>query len=198
MSPSVGDDNVKPLLAAAVVALAIGAILVSHAFYALRFGQPLNKPEVGGGAMFAGFGLLLAFVVYKEVTFVPETGVSARVVPSSIRAGDETRVLWNIAGDVNQLRSLRIQLQGEETIITRREGAEPKVAYSVFPAVPVLDAQGPFKPKGVVHLTVPADTRPSMTSPDGNHIVDWSIHVVGERTNGGTFEEDYPVTIRPA
>jgi hypothetical protein len=200
-------ETMKTYFAAALAGLGLGGTLVGHALYARSFGVPLNGAELGGGAVFALFGLAMAYGgVHEAIVF---SGVHAVValVPQSPKVGQEVRVEWIITGKSSKLATLRIELVGDETVVTDLEerGWQPhgsripnKVTVETFATLPVVELQAPIRPRGSVKFTVPADARPSSVSANGGQVVDWGIHVVGQRTNRLRFEDDYPVTIRPA
>jgi hypothetical protein len=189
-------EDVTVYFLAGLVALALGSILIAHAVYATRWGHAFNKAEFGGGLIFALFGFGMAFLGYKEKTFVPETTVSVRITPSSPRVGEEARLTWSIIGDATKLRHLRIELQGEESIIRDYKGTDRSVDSTTFATLPLVDEQAPLEPKGMVKFTVPADGKATWMSRDKNPMVDWYVHIEGEREED-TFEDDVPVTILP-
>lgn len=197
-------QTMRILFFSGCVGIAFGGILISHVVYAWRVGAGVNTAELGGGIAFALFGLGLFLSGIYEAIIASAPRAEVHVTPRSPRLGQEMRFDWSITGRVSKLRRLRIELQGAETIdkdvkqSLHRPSWRDVAKSDVFATIPIVDEQAPLKTKGSARVRMPSDARPSSVSPEGNRVVDWGIHIVGERTSGLTFEDDYPVTIRPA
>ena len=192
-------ENMRILFLAAAIGLVLGGILVVHAFYSQRLGVGLHKASLGGGLISVAFGLVMLYSATRELAHIRAPRPVVRLTPTAPRAGGQLRVDWTIEGDAARVRTFRIELEGTETYGPDPQGrpAHKVPTYErVLATISVIGAEAPLESKGSARVTLPNDASPSSVSPEGN-VVSWGIRVVTELTNGDTFEDNHPFTVRP-
>lgn len=137
---------------------------------------------------------LLAGVVYMFLTlFNPrfEVAMSSGAVP----LGGDVDIAWELAGSSRRLRSLKLEIQGEQSA-TYRQGTDTRTDTEVFEVIPICEATKRTDIEfGSATVRIPESTMHTFEA-DRNKIT-WSVVLKGEIPWWPDVSEKFPFRVKP-
>lgn len=114
--------------------------------------------------------------------------------------GSEVTLSWQLEGRVGRLRSLTLELEGQEAA-RYRSGKNTHTDHHVFYTSPVV-SRGPLDGKyygaqrgGQTTLSIPQGTMPSFEA--GNNRIEWHLKVHGDVPFWPDVNQSFPITVFP-
>jgi hypothetical protein len=155
-------------------------------------GRPEWTAIVAVGAFAIGGLVLISRMLHSLLAFLSPRPL-VKLSSASIALGDTVQLQWRFVGSQGALRSLEINLFGEEKTYVRCRGRRQAIT-EIFAQVPIVDLKSCPR-SGDAELTVPRDTMHSFEA-SGNEIV-WSVQVHAAIDYLPDVVADFPIVVLP-
>jgi hypothetical protein len=140
-------------------------------------------------------GLFLVWGVVSSVLGLANPKPTLTLSAASVPVGGSLTLQWQMSGAAGRLRNLRIVLRGREEAHYRR-GTNSYTDKHTFCDTQLVEATDtPRIERGMVTITIPANTMHSFASSD-NKII-WSLQVKGEIGFWPDVDETFDLIVRP-
>jgi hypothetical protein len=180
-----------------VFTLIFGAVAVYLAYETFD-GHAKGRPEWGLTLMAVIFSLvvmgLASGCVYTFLALFNPTA-SIEVDSEIFVLGSTVNLSWQLTGNINRIKHLRVFLRGEEQT-TYRRGTRTYTDKATFAEIDVLDAVEPQRMQaGRTSIRVPADLMHSFAATH-NRVI-WHLCVRGEIPRWPDMADDYDIILAP-
>lgn len=173
--------------------------IVSVFVFAMIFDDVGTWGRIGLGLVLTpfvlvGLGLLIAVVYTFMSLFNPvvEVAISTGAVP----LGGEVDIAWEIIGNPRRIRTLKLEIQGEQSA-TYRRGTTTSTDTEIFELVPICEVTDQANLEfGSTTVRIPPRTMHSFDG--GNNKISWSIVVQGEIPWWPDVNAVYPFRVKPS
>jgi hypothetical protein len=196
--PFKGQANPRTEFITLLVAILFWNALLALIFYATFLAPQTpedaifeDTPPVQVIALWLGCGLLPVCGMLSPflAIFHPHLRLSSRT--HTVPLGEDFHCAWEIIGPAEKFRSLRITLEGQESI-----GLGLSAKTQTFASIPILESIHSTPPvQGNAQITVPGNL---MHTLNGRRVrVSWLLRVRGEMSHWPHLRRQYPVVVLP-
>ncbi len=144
---------------------------------------------------FVLIGIGLIFAIFHSLLALANPKLELTLSEASPRLGEPVQLEWNANKPLHRLRTLTIQITGQEAA-TYRRGTDSVTDRSIFHQEVLLELDQPAsQQRGILKLSLPIDSMHSFDS--GNNQIEWQLEVEGEIPRYPDIKDQYPITVRP-